>query len=218
MQQRSPCSMGTARACSAGCLSRASQRSLPVWSCFPSRSCQPQRMRLLSPARDLLEAPPKPSLLQRQESHTHRLASGGEEAPSDEHPLPALVSCSPSACFQEEHAELHTTASCCGKAELHPYIWLQWRWEGKRLSLSPVAQEKHFQSTKPTAFTLAASAFLSLLQKNVLSFFSWHFFHPPPLTKMRDSKLNSQRQISQRAHCFVVTPERATENSVWYSF
>lgn len=50
----------------------------------------------------------------------------------------------------------------------------------KRLSLSPVAQEKHFQSTKPTAFRLAASAFLSLLQKNVLSIFLDTFSAPSP--------------------------------------
>lgn len=52
---------------------------------------------------------------------SHALLSfRGKKAPSNEHHPPALVSCSPSACFQEERAELYTTASCCGKAELHP--------------------------------------------------------------------------------------------------
>lgn len=37
---------------------------------------------------------------------SHVLFSFRKKTPSNEHPLHTLVSCSPSACFQEEHAEL----------------------------------------------------------------------------------------------------------------
>lgn len=141
---------------------------------------------------------------------------GGEKAPSNEHPLPALVSCSPSACFQEEHAELYTTASCCGKAELHPYIWLQWRWEGKK-ALPQLHKRSTSRALNPRHSDWLLLLFFHCYRKTCCHFFLTLFL-PPPLTKMRDSKLNSEQQISQRARCFVFTSERAPENSVWYHF